>query len=111
MTLRAAGKATVAGLTPTSYTPTTSDTISGDDIIPNLGVALRVVTTGTAATLTVVDPFKTAGGSVAASQTVSLPGTGTRYVFIPSSVVDPTTNLATVTLSVITGISCELVQF
>lgn len=111
MTLRAADTAIIAGATPTSYTPATSDTISGNDVIPGGGACLRCVTTGTAATLTIVDPNKTIMSSSATNPTVSLPSSGTRVVLIPVAAVDPSTNLATYTLSTTTGISCELYKF
>lgn len=110
MALRTADNVSVAGVTPNSYTPGTSDTVSGNDVIPGGGCALRCVTTGTAATLTIVDPGKTAMGSTPTSPTVSLPSSGTRTVLIPVAAVD-STNVATYTLSTTTGITCELYKF
>lgn len=111
MTLFAAQTVVITGTTPTSNTTTTSDTVSANDILAYGGAVARFVTTGTAATLTLVDASKSPSGSPATNPTVALPGTGTRYVLLPAGFINPANNTLNYTLSVATGISVEIVNW
>jgi hypothetical protein len=112
MTLNAAQSVVVVGTTPAPFTPTSSDTVSGNDIIPTGGAVLRVVTTGTATNVAVLDPNVTALGNPGTVTAVACPATGVRYILIPPSAVNPSTNVATVTFSgALTGVTYDLIKF
>jgi len=110
MALNAAQSVLTTGTTPAPYTATASDTISGNDITPTGGCVLRVVTTGTATNVTVLDPNLTVQGSVAAPAAVACPATGVRYILVPVSAVN-SAGVATVTFSSITGVTYDLIKF
>jgi len=112
MTLTAAQSVVAAGTTPAPYTPTASDTISGNDIIPGGGCVLRVVTTGTATNVSVLDPNFTALGNAGTVVVVACPATGVRYILVAVAAVSATTNLATVTFSgALTGVTYDVIKF
>lgn len=108
MALRSAQSVLQAGTTPTAYTPAASDTIAVSDFGPN-GAFLRVITTGTATTVSVQDPNTTALGNPGTVTGVVAPSTGVRMILIPSSAVSSSTGLATVLFSgALTGVTAEL---
>lgn len=112
MTLNAAQSVLAAGTTPTPFTPTASDTIAAIDIIPGGGCVARVVTTGTATNVAVLDPNLTAQGNAGTVVAVAAPATGVRYILIPPAAVNPGTGLATVTFSgALTGVTYDLIKF
>ena len=111
MTLNAAQTVTAAGLTASPYTATTSDTISGADIIPGGGVVLRIITTGTTANVSVLDPNLTSQGNPGTVTAVTTAATGTKYLYVPPAAVNPATNTATVTFSTTTGVTYDLIKF
>lgn len=97
-----------AGTTPTSITPTASDTIASGQFGAN-GCALRVITTGTSTNVSVLDPNVTASGNPGTVTPVACPATGTRMIHIPRTAIDPATGNATVTFSgALTGVTAEL---
>lgn len=99
-----------AGITPTAITPSASDTISGNDIAPGGGVLLRVITTGTATNVSILDPNLTAlGNTVATPPVVACPATGVRLIFVPPAAVNNAASppVATVTYSSIVGVTVE----
>lgn len=112
MTLNAAQSVLLAGTTPAPFTPTASDTVSGSDIIPGGGAVMRVVTTGTSTNVSVLDPGVTAQGNPGTVTAVACPSTGVRYILIPPSAVNPSTNVATITFSgALTGVTYDLIKF
>lgn len=112
MALVAAQTAVAAGTNEVSITPSASDTISGNDIVPGGGLLMVVVTTGTATTATVADPNLTASGNPGTVTGVTTSATGRKLVLIPTSAVSPSTNLATVTFSgALTGVTYLLIKF
>lgn len=110
MTLNAAQSVVTTGTTPTPYTATASDTISGNDIIPAGGCIMRVVSSGTISAVAVLDPNLTAQGNAGTVVAVNTVATGVKYIFIPPSAVNPATNVATVTFTPITGITYDLIK-
>lgn len=97
-----------AGTTPTPITPTASDTIAAGQFGPN-GCVARVITTGTATNVSVLDPNSTVQGNPGTVNPVAAPATGVRMVFIPVSSISPANQFATVTFSgALTGVTYEL---
>ena len=112
MTLNAAQSVITTGTTPAPYTPTASDTISGNDIIPGGGCVLRVVTTGTATNVSVLDPNVTSQGNPGTVTAVACPSSGVRYILVPVAAVNNSTGVATVTFSgALTGVTYDLIKF
>lgn len=102
---------TATGTTPAVITPTASDTISGSDI-SSRGVILRVITTGTATNVQVVDPTLTDLGNAYSPVPVACPATGIRMIFVAPLAVNPSTGLATVTFSgALTGVTVEAYRY
>ena len=95
------------GTTPAAITPSASDTIASGQMGP-AGCVLRVITTGTASNVSVLDPNLTALGNPGTVSALAAPATGVRWLPIPPSAVDPVTGNATVTSSSQTGLTYEL---
>ena len=95
------------GTTPSVITPSASDTITSSMFGPN-GLVLRVITTGTASNITVLDPGRTPTGNPGTVTAVAAPATGARMVLIPLAAIDTSTGNATVTSSSQTGLTYEL---
>lgn len=106
MTLRTPQSVVQTGTTPTTFTPTTSDTIPGSTAGPN-GWFLRVTTTGTPSNVATLDPGFTSISNPGTVTAVAAPATGSRMILIPRGAAD-STGVVTVTFSSITGVSCEL---
>lgn len=97
--------------TPVPITPTASDTIARGSFGPN-GCLMRVITTGTATNVSIVDPNLTAMGNAGTSASLAAPATGARMLPIPISAIAPATDLATVTFSgALTGVTYELYRY
>lgn len=112
MALNAAQSVLTTGTTPAPYTPTASDTISANDIIPGGGCVLRVVTTGTATNVQIVDPGVTPMGNAYNPVPVACPATGVRYILVPVAAVNQGTGVATVTFSgALTGVTYDVIKF
>jgi hypothetical protein len=112
MALNAAQSVVATGTTPAPFTPTASDTISAADIIPSGGCVLRVVTTGTATNVQIVDPGVTPLGNAYNPVPVACPATGVRYILVAPAAVNPATGVATVTFSgALTGVTYDLLKF
>lgn len=108
MALLTAQSIVVAGTTPSSITPSASDTINANDI-GTRGCALRVITTGTSTNVTVSDPGTTPLGNAGSASAVACPSTGVRMIYISPSAVNQATGVATVTFSgALTGVTAEL---
>jgi hypothetical protein len=100
-----------AGTTPTALTPSASETIAAGSFGVQ-GVAMRVITTGTATNVTVTDPNVTSLGNAGTAVAVACPATGIRMIFIPVAAVSGSTQLATVTFSgALSGVTYELYRY
>ena len=106
MALRTPQSVVTTGTTPSAYTPALSDTIAGATAGPN-GWFIRVITSGTATNVSVLDPGFTPSSNPGTVTPVAAPSTGIRMVLVPKSAID-TTGVATVNFSSITGVTCEL---
>jgi hypothetical protein len=96
------------GTTPTPITPTASDTIAAASF-GVAGVYMRVITTGTATNVSVLDPNFTVQGNAGTVVAVAAPGTGVRMILVPRSAISSSTGVATVTFSgALTGVTYEL---
>lgn len=107
MTLRTPQSVVTTGTTPSAITPTASDTIPASSFGPN-GVFLRVITTGTATNVAVLDPGFSPLSNPGTVTAVAAPATGVRMILVPRGAVDGT-GVATVTFSgALTGVTYEL---
>lgn len=107
MTLRTPQSVVTTGTTPTAITPTASDTFPVASMGPN-GLFLRVITTGTATNVAVLDPGFTPSSNPGTVTAVAAPATGVRMILVPRSAGD-TTGVATVTFSgALTGVTYEI---
>lgn len=98
----------LAGIAPVPITPTASDTVPAALFGPT-GLTGRLITTGTACTMTLTDPGKTPLGNAGVAGTVVGPATGVREFFIPVAAVDPVAQVATLAFSgALTGVTYEL---
>lgn len=94
--------------TPAAITPSASDTIAASSFGVN-GVILRIITTGTATNVVVLDPGVTPSNNAGSPPTLAAPATGVRETLIPLSAINPSTQVATVTFSgALTGVTYEL---
>lgn len=98
------------GITPTAITASSSDTIAEPSFGPN-GVVMRIITTGTATNVSVLDPNPTDLGNPGTVTPFAAPATGARLLFIPRLAINGGTNVATVTFSSITGVTYELYRW
>ncbi len=111
MALQASQTIVPAGTTPAAITPTASDSIASSSF-GDQGVAMRVITTGTATNATVLDPGKSPISNPGTPAAVACPATGVRMILIPRGAIDPVTGLATVTFSgALTGVTYELYRY
>lgn len=95
------------GTTPSAITPAASDTIPGSTAGPN-GWFLRVITTGTATNVSILDPGFTAISNPGTVTAVAAPSTGVRMILVPRGAID-STGVATVQFSgARTGVTYEL---
>ena len=108
MALQASQVVVTTGTTPAAITPTASDTIAESSFGPT-GVVMRVITTGTATNVAVLDPGVTPGlGNPGTVTPVACPATGVRKILIPRSAIN-SSGVATVTFSgALTGVTYEL---
>jgi hypothetical protein len=108
MALQASQSVVTTGTTPAAITPSASDTIAAGSFGVN-GVFLRVITTGTATNVSVLDPGATPQGNPGTVTAIAAPATGVRMVLVPNSAVSAATGVATVTFSgALTGVTYEL---
>lgn len=111
MALQVSQSIVTTGTTPAAITPSASDTIAQASF-GTQGVAMRVITTGTATTATVLDPNLTSQGNPGTVTGVTNPATGIRMVLIPVSAINFATGVATVTFSgALTGVTYELYRY
>lgn len=109
MTLRTSAQSIVTtGTTPSALTPAASDTLA-PACFGQQGAVLRVITTGTATTVTVSDPGFSPAGNPGTASGVVCPSTGVRKILVPRSAIHPTNQVATVAFSgALTGVTYEL---
>lgn len=98
-----------AGTTPAAQTPSASDTIAAGSFGAQ-GVAMRVITTGTASNISVVDPTTTGLGNAGTLVPLAAPATGVRMLFVPRAAIN-SSGVATITSSSQTGLTYELYTF
>jgi hypothetical protein len=106
MALLAVQSVVSTGTTPVPITPTASDTIPGSTAGPN-GWFLRVITTGTASNISVLDPGFTPQSNPGTVTPLAAPGTGVRMLLIPRAAIN-SSGVVTVTSSSQTGLTYEL---
>lgn len=108
MALQASQTITAVGITPSALTPSASETIAEGSFGPT-GVIARLITTGTATTVTVNDPGTTQLNNAGTPFALTCPSTGVRFLLIPRAALNPATGLATVLFSgALTGVTYEL---
>jgi hypothetical protein len=108
MALQASQSVVITGTTPSAITPTASDTIASSSFGVN-GVFLRVITTGTATNVAILDPGATPQGNPGTVTAVAAPATGVRMILVPTTAINSSTGVATVTFSgALTGVTYEL---
>lgn len=94
--------------TPSALTPSASETIAEASFGVS-GVLMRIITTGTATNVVVLDPGFSPSGNAGSPPTLAAPATGVRETLIPRSAINPATGVATVTFSgALTGVTYEL---
>lgn len=98
---------TAAGNLSTPAAVASSDTIAAADI-GSRGALLRVITAGTATNVTVADPGATAAGNAGTPTAVAVGTTAAKMIYIPPAAVNPSTQVATVTYSATSSVTCEL---
>lgn len=106
MATQVAQSVVTTGTTPAAITPSASDTIPASYFGP-AGVYMRVITTGTATNVAVLDPNFTAQSNPGTVTPLAAPATGVRMVLIPRSAINGS-SVATVTFSSLTGVTYEL---
>lgn len=110
MALQSVQTIVATGTTPTVLTPSASETIASASF-GDQGVAARVITTGTATTVSVQDPNTTILGNAGTVPGVTCPSTGARMILIPRAAVS-TSGFATVLFSgALTGVTYELYRY
>lgn len=110
MALQASQTPTTTAAAVVPLTPSASETIAAGSFGVN-GVLIRVITTGTATTVTTLDPGFTPSSNVGTPTGQVMPATGSRQWLIPNSAVNPNTGVATVTFSgALTGVTYELTR-
>lgn len=106
MTLLSPQSVVQTGTTPVPITPTASDTIPGSTAGPN-GWFMRVITTGTASNISVLDPTPTQISNPGTVTPLAAPATGVRMLLIPRGAIN-SSGQVTVTSSSQTGLTYEL---
>jgi hypothetical protein len=109
MTLQASQTVSAGALSaPVPLTPAASDTIASGSFGP-AGVLMRVITTGTATNVVVLDPGFSPSSNAGTPPTLAASATGVGETLIPLSAINPATGVATVTFSgARTGVTYEL---
>lgn len=111
MTAQVSYTPTTTAVAPVPLNPAASDTIAGS-FFGDQGCLIRVITTGTATDVAVLDPGTTALSNPGTVTPQTMPATGTRVWLIPKGAVNPATGNATVTFSgARTGVTYELTRF
>jgi hypothetical protein len=107
MALQVSQSVTTTAVAPVPLTPSASETIAAGSF-GSEGVWIRVITTGTASNVTVLDPGFSPMSNAGTALVQAMPASGTRQWLIPLAAINPATGLATVTFSSLTGLTYEL---
>jgi len=100
--------AVIAGTAPSAVAVAASDTIAAGQFGPT-GVHVRVINGGASPdTVTITDPNLTIAGSVATNPTASVANGTTKVIFIPVSMINQATGVATIAHSFTTSVTCEV---
>lgn len=111
MTLQVSQTILQAGTTPTPLTPAATDTFASGSFGPT-GLALRIITTGTATNVAVLDPTLTDLGNAGTVVPLAAPATGVRMLFVPRLSINPATDSASITFSgALTGVTYEAYKY
>jgi len=92
---------------PTALTPASTDTIAEASFGPN-GLVALIITTGTLTNVTVLDPGVTPQGYAGTVPSLAGTATGHRALFIPRTAINPSTGVASITFSSVTGVTYYL---
>jgi len=99
---------TLAGVVPSPVVVAASDTIAASQF-GSIGVLVRVINAGGSPdTVAIVDPNTTIVGSVATNPTVVVSNGTTKVFFVPVAMINQATQLATLTHTFITSVTCEV---
>jgi hypothetical protein len=103
MAIPAQKQIVAAGTVSAMAIPLATETIAAtDDLI------LHIKTTGTATNVTFTDPGLTPSGSVATNPVVAVGATSEVFIFVQSTLANPTTSLITAAFSgALTGVTAE----
>lgn len=106
--LQASQTLTTTAAASVPLTPSATETIA-ESSFGTQGVNIRVITTGTATTVTVLDPGFSPISNPGTPSGQVMPATGVRRWLIPRGAISPSTGLASVTFSgALTGVTYEL---
>lgn len=109
MALQSAQSLTTTAAAPVALTPSASETVSASSFGPN-GCYIRVITTGTATTVTTLDPGFSPLSNPGTPVGQVMPATGVRQWLIPNSAINSSL-VATVTFTgALTGVTYELTR-
>lgn len=107
MALQTPQSLTTTAAAPVPLTPSASETIPASNF-GTAGIYIRVITTGTATTVTTLDPGYTPSANPGTPTGQVMPATGSRQWLIPRFAIN-TSGVATVTFSgALTGVTYEL---
>lgn len=110
MALQVSQGLTTTAAAPVPLTPSATETIAFGSF-GSQGVYIRVITTGTATTVTTLDPGATPINNPGAPVGQVMPATGARQWLVPVAAVNPTTGVASVTFTgALTGVTYELTR-
>ncbi len=108
MALQASQTLTTTAVAPAALTPSATETIADSSFGPQ-GVYIRVITTGTATTVTTLDPGFSPLSNAGTPTGQVMPATGTRKWLIPRGAINSSTGVASLTFSgALTGVTYEL---
>lgn len=96
-----------AGSKSTPAAVSASDTITAADV-GERGCLVRVNCGATPTNATVADPGKTPSGNSGTAAAVAVPASDFRNIYVPKAAVDPNTQVATITYSATSTVTCEL---
>lgn len=108
--LQASQSLTTTAAAPVPLTPSATETIA-ESSFGVQGVLIRVITTGTATTVTTLDPTFSQISNPGTPVGQVMPATGSRQWLIPRGAINSTTGVASVTFSgALTGVTYELTR-
>ena len=103
MAIPAMKQITATGTVSVMAIPLATETVPAND-----DLFLHIKTTGTATNVTFTDPGVTPSGSVATNPVVAVGATSEVFIFVQSTLANPTTGLITAAFSgALTGVTAE----